>query len=242
MARVSGYLRPSTLDEAVALLEQPCALVLAGGTRLNAEPTPAPVLVVDIQALGLSGIEGMHDGALRIGATATLQQIVDDVRVPVAVREGARRAGPSTLRTAATVGGCIATGEPASELLATLLVHDAVVSLAGRDGEQELPLAALLSDRARLEGRILTRVTLDVAGVTSAARTGRTRADQPIVAAIARRTGTGELRLALAGVAATPVLVANTDHLDPPSDFLGSSDYRRALAAVLAVRALEGVG
>ena len=242
MATVSRYLRPSTLDEAVALLEQPSAVVLAGGTQLNAAPTPAPVLMVDIQALGLSGVERVHGGMLRIGATTTLQEIVDDVSVPVALRDGAGRAGPSTLRTAATVGGCIAAGVPASELLAALLVHDAVVSLFGPDGEQELPLAALLSDAARLEHRIVTAVTIEVAGVTSAARTGRTRADQPIVAAVARRTATGELRLALTGVAATPVLVADVEKLDPPGDFLGSSSYRRALAAVLAARALEGVG
>ena len=241
MAIVAGYRRPGTLDEALGLLGEPGAVVLAGGTRLNAEPTPEPVVMVDLQALGLDGVERAGDGALRIGAMTTLQQVVDDDRAPVAVREAARRAEPSTLRAAATVGGCVATAEPASELLATLLVHDALVELTGGDGKRTVPLAALLADPARLTGRIVTAVTIETTGVTSAARAGRTRADRPIVAAVARRTVDGRRLLALTGVAATPVLVANVDELAPPGDFLGSSEYRGALARTLAARALAGV-
>jgi carbon-monoxide dehydrogenase medium subunit/putative selenate reductase FAD-binding subunit len=51
----------------------------------------------------------------------------------------------------------------------------------------------------------------------------------------------GTRRLALAGVAATPVLVDGADRLDPPADFRGSSEYRRALAAILMARALEAI-
>ncbi len=242
MAMVAAYRRPSTIEEALVLLEQPGAVVLAGGTRLNGEPTRDPVVMVDLQALELSGVERVGDGALRIGATTTLQQLVDDDDVPVAVRDAARRLEPSTIRAAATVGGCVATAEPASEFLATLLVHDAVVGLAGRDGERTVTLATVLLDLPLLAGRIITAVTIDTTGVTSAARVGRTPADRPIVAAVARRTSDGERRLALTGVAATPVLVTGVDELDPPGDFRGSREYRRALAVTLAARALEAVG
>jgi CO/xanthine dehydrogenase FAD-binding subunit len=51
----------------------------------------------------------------------------------------------------------------------------------------------------------------------------------------------GRRRLALAGVASTPVLAEETDELDPPGDFRGSGEYRRALAGVLVSRAIEGV-
>jgi CO/xanthine dehydrogenase FAD-binding subunit len=241
MPLIAGYRRPGTVQEALGLLEEPGSVALAGGTWLNGKATPNPVLVVDLQALELSGIESVAGGGLRVGAMATLQQLVDDGRVPRAMRDAARRAEPSTLRAAATIGGCVAIAEPSSELLATLLVHDAIVELA-HDRTEHLPLAALLADLSRLEGRIITAVTIETTGVTSAARVGRTRADRPIVAAVARRTPDGERRLALTGVAATPVLVTGVDELSPPGDFLGSSEYRKAVAAILAARALEAVG
>jgi CO/xanthine dehydrogenase FAD-binding subunit len=42
-------------------------------------------------------------------------------------------------------------------------------------------------------------------------------------------------------VAERPVLVTSVEELDPRGDFRGSGEYRRALAAVLASRALEAV-
>ena len=243
--RPSGYTRPTTLREAFRLLVEPGSTVLAGGTWLNGGlggPAQDAVVVVDLQALGLSGIESVADGRLRIEAMATFQQVVDDERVPTAVREAARRGEPSTFRAVATLGGCVATAEPSSELLATLLVHDAIVELAAGDRTLTLPLAELLSDLSQLKGRIVTAVTIETTGITAAARVGRTRADRPIVAAVARRTPGGERLLALTGVAATPLLVTAVGELSPPGDFLGSSDYRKSVAATLAARALKAVG
>src|SRR5271166_5815680 len=208
MARVSEYRRPATLAEALACIALPGAVMVGGGTKVNAEMSAEPITVVDLQALGIDGIERHIDGLL-IAA-------------------------------------------PASELLASFLVHDAQVRLVGPDGPHELEMAALLADRRKLAGRIIVAVRIETDGVTSVARTGRTRADRPIVAAVARRTADGGRRLALTGVALTPVLMAMAgdaaddaylpDDLDPPDDFLGSSEYRRALAAVLARRALGEVG
>ena len=246
MASVSAYVRPASLGEALACLDSPGAAVVGGGTKVNAARSPEPVVVVDLQDVHLDGIEHVGEHGLLIGATATYQQQADDVSVPPAIREAARREQPSMLRALATVGGLVATADPSSELLATLLVHDGQVGLAGRDGVQYLELAALLADSTSLGGRIITSVWVETGGVTSVARTARTRADRAIVAAVARRTADGKRRLALTGVAATPVLVAPAQEaavgLDPPGDFRGSSEYRRVIAAVLAGRALREVG
>ncbi len=246
MASVSAYLRPATLDDALACLDRGDAVVVGGGTSVNAAHTAEPVVVVDLQGLHIDGIERDGRDGLVIGATATFQRLADDASVPAVIREAARREEPSTLRALATVGGLVATADPSSELLATLLVHDAVVSLAGRDGRPRLGLAALLADGMSLAGRIITAVGIETGGVASVARTARTPADRPIVAAVARRTADGQRRLALTGVAAAPVLVAPApdaaDGLEPPGDFRGSTEYRRVLAAVLAQRALEEVG
>ncbi len=241
MPKVVEYHRPTSVEEAVGLLAEPSAAVLAGGTRLNATPDGAPVVAIDIQALGLSGIDLGADGRLRIGATATLQQFADSDSVPEGLRDLARREVPSTLRTLATIGGTVAARESNSHLLAGLLVHDAVVGLKSADGSAERPLATVLTDAAVLVGALITHLTIATDGVFAHERTGRTPGDDPIVAAAARRSPDGVIYLALAGVAATPVLLEDHTSLDPPSDFLGSTEYRRHLAEVLTDRVRKAV-
>jgi CO/xanthine dehydrogenase FAD-binding subunit len=244
MATVVGYERPATLAAALELLSRPATVALGGGTRLNATRTLEPVVVVDLQAVvGLDEIEELDGGRrLSIGATATLQRMADERRVPAAIREAARRELPSTLRAAATLGGCVAMGLPESELLAMLLVHEARVELASVDSRSTESLDELLARGSRDEGQLITRVEFEASGVSAVMRTARTPADRAIVSAAARRPLSGEPLLALTGVAERPVLVSSVDELEPRGDFRGSADYRRSLAAVLAERALEAVG
>jgi carbon-monoxide dehydrogenase medium subunit len=96
------------------------------------------------------------------------------------------------------------------------------------------------------------------------ARVARTPRDKPIVAVAVRVTHTsqphGDVRIALAGVADRPVraydaeqrlkggpfeqhlvdeaLAVALKNVNVPSDFRGSREYRRAMAAVLTGRAL----
>jgi probable selenate reductase FAD-binding subunit len=251
MVTVSAYWRPGTLDDALDLAHRRGAVPIGGGTEVNAAPSDGPVEIVDLQALGLDRIEPTPTGA-SVGATATLQQIADEAVVPAAVRDAARREAPSTLRAAATIGGCVATGHWESEFLATLLACDAMVTLAQSGGATELSLDALLADHRPLRGTIITGVRIAGDGAMAAARTARTPADRPIVSAVARRAP-GGVRLALSGVADRPVVsgtalirsgadgAAWAERLDPHGDFRGSPAYRRALAVTLARRAVEAV-
>lgn len=228
------------MSQALELLERPHAVVLAGGTQLNGSPPEEEVELVDLQALHLDRVEPDEGGSLRIGAMATLQQLVDSGHAPDVVREAARREQPSTLRAQATVGGCIATGHAESELLGALLVHEAAVHLESGTGAESLPLETVLADLPIGAGRVVTGVTIRTTGVAAAARTARTPADRAIVAAFARVTDGGRA-LALTGVAPTPILVEPGAALDPPGDFRGSGEYRRALAEVLLHRVVEGI-
>ena len=240
MLTVTGYWRPRSSEQAFELLRRPGARVLGGGTKLRSDHTGAAVDVVDLQGLHLDGIAPGELDAVTIGAMATLQHVADSDHVPDAVREAARREQPSTLRAQATVGGCIATGDPESELLAVLLVHEAVVHLDDGTGAGDRPLAAVLAELPLPAGTIVIGVTIATSGVTAVSRTARTRADRAIVAAAARRTG-GERLMALTGVAARPVLAGRVDDLDPDGDCRGSAEYRRALAAVHLARVAEAV-
>jgi CO/xanthine dehydrogenase FAD-binding subunit len=249
MARISLYRRPETMDEAFTCLDRPRAVVIGGGLRVNPGPSTEPVEVVDLQALGLSGIEPQDAERVRIGSMTNLEQLAGSAVVPASLRDAARRETPSTLRSQATLGGCVVSADPESELLAVLLVHGAVVHTTRRAQDAESPLEEFLSSLPLPAGTIVTAVTIETGGDVVALRTGRTRADGAIVSAVGRRTRSGGRQLALSGVGATPLLLDISDgtagralaDLAPPDDFRGSSEYRRVLATVLATRVLEGI-
>jgi aerobic carbon-monoxide dehydrogenase medium subunit len=237
MARVIAYYRPAEMEEALALLARPEPLtaLLAGGTVLNAGGSD-PVEVVDLQSLGLAGLT-VDDERIRLGSMTRLHDVADDPLVPSEIRNLARRELPSTLRTLATVGGTIAAGGWESELLAGFLAFDGLVSLRSASGQFDVPLPQLLADRSTLlTGRMITELSLAIDGSSTTQRTGRTPGDVPIVAVVGRRAASGRLRLAVTGVAATPVLVDDSAVLQPPSDFRGSSEYRSSLASSLIAR------
>jgi carbon-monoxide dehydrogenase medium subunit len=267
MLRISEYHRPQTLDEALTLLQRSRASVpLAGGTDLIPSRAPHAQAVVDLQALGLDelSVEGFH---MHIGATVSLQRLVESPLVGEFLAEAARLEGPITYRNAATVGGTIASGDALSHVLIALLALDAEVHLRLPD-PATVSLDRILDDPHKfLDGGLITGVTaLSPHGApgTAMARVARTPRDRPIVAAavyvIRERERCGGAHIALAGVADRPMriyeaeerlkgqpfdrelvdvtLKAAVEHLKPPSDFKGSSEYRREMAAVLTRRAL----
>ncbi|MBT8164568.1 MAG: hypothetical protein HKO82_03300 [Acidimicrobiia bacterium] len=243
MATIRAYHRPGSLDEALTLLAETGATILAGGTVVNGPLEDVPTDVVDLQALGLDAIEADGD-RLRLGSMVRLSDLEASELAPALLRDLARREAPNTLRNAATVGGTVVAADPESELLAGLLAFDAAVTVIRSNGPETMALGDLFGDRSRLAAGIVTSVSVDVGGDAAAERTGRTPADRPIVMTVARRAEDGSTRLALTGVDTTPVLVEidALDTLEPPADFRGSTAYRRELAGILARRAMTRLG
>ncbi len=238
MPKAVAYHRPATLEEALTLLADPGRVILGGGTVVNT-PGGDLVEVVDLQALGLTRIT-MDGERARCGAMTTLGHLVDHDGVPSLIRDAARRQSPSALRNQATIGGVIAGADPESVLLGALAVSAATVELTGPAGSEWIGLGDVLAQGTG--GRIITAVEFATTGGGVIVATGRTPADTPIVAAVARRDGDA-VTIALTGVAGTVVLVdpARLDELDPPGDFRGSAAYRTHLATVLTGRALAEV-
>jgi probable selenate reductase FAD-binding subunit len=238
---ITQYRRPSTLDDALALLARPDAVVLAGGTSINAASDRTPRTGVDLQALDLAGIE-LDGDTVRVGATSTLQDLADSALIPSVLRDLARREAPNTIRNMATVGGTIGASDAESELLAGLLAFGARVTIARSGSSTGHALEDVLADWSLLNGAVITAVAIPITGVAASDRVGRTPMDRPIVAAVAYRDGAG-IRLAMTGVAAGPTVVDphNVADLDPPPDFRGTSEYRRNLAEVLATRVVTAV-
>jgi probable selenate reductase FAD-binding subunit len=246
MAQLKAYHRPASLVEALQLLARPqvSTAVVAGGTYLNARLDETVEEVVDLQAIGLDRVE-QAGGRLALGAMVRIQTIIDDDRIPALVAELAHREGPNTFRHQGTIGGLVASADPENELLAALLVYEAEVEVQDSGGDRRVPLADLLADMpASLGGGLITAVSLVTTGQGAAERVARTPADRPIVAAVGRLDDQDQLRLALCGVAKTPILVdPHPDQLkarlNPPGDFRGSRAYRRQMAAILSRRVID---
>ena len=234
---IQTYHRPATLDEALTLLGAEGAAVLGGGTSLIA--SKASTEVIDLQDLGLNDIQ--HDGDhVVVGAMVRLRDLTESDLAPAMLRDLARREAPNTIRNVATIGGAVATGDFESELLAGLLVFEAQVAVIDSEGETSQSLGDYLRDRPV---GIITKIAVAAGGASSAARTGRTPADRPIVMAVVRRTDNGDLLLALTGVAAAPIAIdpGALNSLDPSDDFRGTAEYRIHLARTLSRRAVEGL-
>jgi xanthine dehydrogenase YagS FAD-binding subunit len=106
------YVRPASLQDAVAAASQPGAAYLAAGTNLLDLMKGAitrPSLLVDISRLpGLDQIEELSDGSVRVGALVRNADLAHDPsfarRFP-AVAEALLSGASAQLRNAATVGG-----------------------------------------------------------------------------------------------------------------------------------------
>ncbi len=247
MHQIKAYHRPNSVEEALKLLARPGVktALIAGGTYAVPRLPETVEEVVDLQNIkALTRIEH-YARQMTIGAMVRLQRLVDDEQAPTVLRQAARREGPNTFRNVGTIGGVIATGDRDSELLAALLVFDAQVEVQTIGGSKKIPLQTFLRDiPAALAGGVITAVTVATTGIAAAERVARTPADTPIVAAVARKDENGEIRLALCGVDAAPVLV-DPDNvkagITPPDDFRGSREYRRQMAAVLSRRVLQAL-
>jgi xanthine dehydrogenase YagS FAD-binding subunit len=108
------YVRPATVQEAVAAASKPGAVYLAGGTNLldlMKGNVTRPDRVVDISRLpGLDRIEDLPDGSVRIGALVRNADLARDRRFACrfpAVAEALLSGASAQLRNAATAGGNI---------------------------------------------------------------------------------------------------------------------------------------
>ena len=246
------YFRPNTFDEASALLATTNTrnIAIAGATSwaynvdINAET------LVDLGQLGLDQIEQVGE-QIHIGAMVSLQMLVEagqtvaDNHPLYLLNLAAHDMAAIGLRHRSTIGGAIVGADNASPIVTALLALNAEVLKGG----------------VIVLGLIVP--FLNVNTVIHYEKVARTPADYPIVCvasvyAIANNV-LANVRIAAGGVATKPMLLSDLCFalaskppsqlnislnpalaaLNPPSDWLGSSDYRRAMVGVLIKRSLK---
>jgi aerobic carbon-monoxide dehydrogenase medium subunit len=260
LLREVEYARPSSVDEALGLLAaNEGARALAGGqTLINVMKARAasPDVLVDLNGLAeLKGIELGADGTLEIGAMTTYTEIVESVeaRARPILGEVCAQIADVQVRNRGTLGGNVCSNDPTNHLPPLMVALGATMTIRGADGERQVPAADFFLGvymTAAGPGELLTKVTIP-AGRKDGFAAVTIGVDGTCIVNVAASLN-GAARIAIGCVDAVPVVLepASADesavreavrgaNLDPPSDVHASADYRRHLAEILAVRAVQ---
>ena len=161
------YFRPNSLQDALNVLADTRATILAGGTdvfpSLGDRPLTGPVLDIS----GLAEIRGIQFNAEHIifGARATWSEVL---AAPLprgfdGLKAAAREVGSVQIQNAATIAGNLCNASPAADGVAALLALDAELVLSSRNASRTLPLAEfILGNRktARRPDELLTSIRI----------------------------------------------------------------------------------
>ncbi len=259
---ITTYHRPQSLDEALTLLSRPNTFPLGGGTLLSHSSTDS-VEVVDLQALGLNSLK-KSGSSLEIGATVTLQQLLESELCPDTLKSALKLEAPLNVRNAATVAGTIAACDGRSTFVCALLALDAKLTIdhGPQTTNGQSSIVHGLGDYLPLRPRgLITSITIPLQTKFAFEYVARTPADKPIVCVALAQWPSGRTRLAVGGYGKSPMLAMDGPHPFPsPSgrgtegegveaaarnafheatDEWASAEYRQDVAATLAKRCIE---
>ncbi|MEM8746889.1 MAG: xanthine dehydrogenase family protein subunit M [Actinomycetota bacterium] len=226
-----SYHRPSSLDDALALLAEhgDDAKVLAGGQSfvpLMALRMARPAQVVDIGAVpGLADVTVSDDGSVTIGAMvrhAVAERSDDVARHAPLVAEALPWVGHRAIRSQGTVVGSIAHADPAAEMPAVALATGATMTATSSAGDRTIAAAdffdGYLTTTLRAD-EILTSVTFPAwsdRSMGAVVEVARRHGDYALVG-LAARLDIGDddvvadAAIAFFGAASTPVRVPEVD-------------------------------
>ncbi len=243
------YQRPTTIPEALNLLarEQPLSFALGGGTHIN-RGIDLEYAVVDLQALGLGTITESGN-LLRVGATATLQDLLEFKGLPEDVYQSIKHESTTNLRQMATIAGTLVTSNGRSPLATMLLAMDASLEvLALKNDPVQERLGDWLPTRDTNErGEIISAISIPININVAYESIARTPADLPIVCAAFAHWHSGRTRLSLGGWGKAPMLAMDGSEADGlehaarsayshAEDEWASAEYRQEMAGILALR------
>jgi carbon-monoxide dehydrogenase medium subunit len=215
----------------------------------------------DDQSLSVNPVS--TGGVWGVDADAPLQSILDRPDTPPPLRQALTGVLSWQTRNETPVRRTLTSPRIAPQWAAALLALGTTVTVEGDGGPMEVPVESVLQRQA--EG-LVSALHVDLGSVRwGESHVARTPADEPIVSAIAVVDVQGgvvqQARIALTGAWPEPARLAKAparlvggplnaeriqavangvaEEVDPRGDFLGSEEYRRAMANVTTRRALE---
>ena len=221
------YEAPETIDTAVSLLAGAGgdARVLAGGTDLLVQLRAdmiEPELVVDVKKIQSMRTITEENGGFRIGAAVAGAELSEHPKVKAAwpgVVEAVDLIGSTQIQGRASMGGNLCNGSPAADSVPAMIAAGTMVSIAGPNGEREVPAEEIIVGPGKTslaKGEIVTSLFLPArqprSGDAYLRFIPRTEMDIAVVGAGVSLTldegGTcTAARVSLGAVAATPLLV-----------------------------------
>lgn len=143
------YLVPSSVEEAIALR---CdfgdkAKFISGGTEVVPMMTRGKIrqaCLIELSRIAELNRIAQHGQCHHIGASVTLTRLQRSALVQdfwTALAEAAASIREPQVRNRGTIGGNVSHGVPSADLVPALLVFDAQVGLAGRDGRRWVALS-----------------------------------------------------------------------------------------------------
>ena len=253
---ITAYHRPKTLEEALRILARPNTAALGGGTLLSHGQTDS-VEAVDLQLLGLDS-STQSGNELHLGATLTLQALLESELCPEALKPALKLEAPLNTRNSATVAGTLVACDGRSTFVTTLLAMDAKLEIREVEiGElkvkiQNLGIGEFLPLREQLRGKLITKIVIPSNVKLAFESVARTPSDKPIVCVAVAGWGSGRTRMAVGGYGKSPLLAMDGTSSDDvataarnafheANDDWGSAEYRMDVAATLAKRCADSL-
>ena len=229
----------------------------------------SPEVLVDLADLDeLREIGFSSAGVLEIGAMVTCTQLQGSSEVDVArpiLAEVAGTIADVQVRNRGTIGGNVCVSDPTNHFPPLLVALDATFTIRGQAGERTVSADEFFVGvymTAVGEGELLTTINVPASAGAGDGYAGLTiGAHGTYIVNAAATVSDDGARVVIGCVAASPVRatameerLAGGDYsetavraaaeglaasLDPPSDVHGSADFRRHLAGVSAVRAVQ---
>jgi len=145
--KFSRYLKPTMLEEALALLQEyKDAKLIAGGTDVIVSMKSqkmSPSTLISLNHINELGHIREAEDYLIIGSNVTLREIEKYQLIRrrySALSDAMDNLGSPLIRNVATIGGNICNAAPSADTAGPLLVHDSIVRIVGQNGVKEIPL------------------------------------------------------------------------------------------------------